>query len=76
VDRDWTRVLFKATFGTGGKGGISLWAADVDSSTGIAAVAGFVEGEFQEKCPIQPKPGGGKDGFVAVFRLWPAETKR
>ncbi len=76
VDRDWKKVLFKASFGTEGKGGISLWAADIDSKSGLAAVVGHVEGTLRETAPIQPKAGGGKDGFIAVFRLWPSREKK
>lgn len=70
VDADWQKVLFKATFSVEGKGALSLWAASVDSRSGLVAVVGTVEGSLREKNPLQSKPGTGTDGFIAVFRLW------
>jgi hypothetical protein len=71
LDAEWTRPLFKACFDR-----VSLWAASIDSESGLAAVVGTVDGDLKELNPIQPKPGGGKDGFIAVFRLWEGKRPR
>lgn len=69
ADAAWTRPLFKACFDH-----VSFWAASIDSDSGLAAAVGFVDGDVREVHPLQEKPGGGKDGFIALFRLW--ESKR
>jgi len=71
ADAAWSRPLFKACFER-----TSLWAASIDSESGLAAVVGLVDGDVKELNPIQPKAGGGKDGFIAVFRLWEGKHPR
>lgn len=71
VDAEWRQVLFRACFDRA-----SLWAASIDSESGLAAVVGFVDGDVKELNPVQSKPGGGKDGFIAVFRLWEGKRPR
>lgn len=71
ADASWSRPLFKACFEH-----TSLWAASIDSESGLAAVVGVVDGDVKELNPIQSKPGGGKDGFIAVFRLWEGKRPR
>jgi len=71
ADAAWSRPLFRACFEH-----TSLWAASIDSESGLAAVVGVVDGELKELNPIQAKPGGGKDGFIAVFRLWEGKRPR
>jgi hypothetical protein len=71
ADAEWTRPLFKACFNH-----VSLWSASVDSESGLAAVVGFVDGDIKELHPVQAKPGGGKDGFIAVLRLWEGARPR
>lgn len=71
ADAAWTRPLFKACFNN-----TALWAASIDSESGLAAVVGLVDGDLKELHPAQPKPGGGKDGFIAVFRLWEGTRPR
>lgn len=71
ADAEWTRPLFKACFTH-----VSLWAASIDSASGLAAVVGVVDGDLRELHPVQEKPGGGKDGFIAVLRLWDAQRPR
>lgn len=71
ADADWTRPVFKACFEH-----TSLWAVSIDSESGLAAVVGVIDGELKELNPIQAKPGGGKDGFIAVFKLWEGKRPR
>ena len=76
VDRAWTRALFSSHFGLEGKDTESnLWAVAIDSKSGLAAVAGYVRGgKLTAFAGVQAEDGGGTDGFLAVFRLWPAQT--
>jgi hypothetical protein len=76
VDAEWKQVLFRTSFGTEGGKDISLWGSAIDSETGISGVCGYVEGPFREVAPVQPRPGGGKDGLVAVIRFWKPETEK
>ena len=75
ADREWTQTLFSTHVGTEGGGGASFWACDINSSSGIAAVGGFVEGDVKQVGGLQTRPGGGKDALLAVFRLWKPVTK-
>lgn len=76
VDRGWTAPLFSSHFGLAGKDTESnLWAVAVDSKSGLAAVAGYVRGgTLTAMNGVQTEDGGGTDGFLAVFRLWPGQT--
>jgi hypothetical protein len=79
VDAAWQKILFGTSFGVVGDGDISLCGVDVDSTSGLAAVCGYVDGNLTQFNGFQEKPGGGKDGFLAIFSLWrgtlPAGTK-
>ncbi len=71
VDREWQRTLLSTHVGADGEGrGATFWGAAIDSETGLAAAVGWVEGEMRQVQPVQPRPGGGKDGLVVIFRLW------
>jgi len=70
ADREWTRTLFSTHIGSH-DGKASFWACAIDSASGLAALAGYVEGsDFEQVRPIQTAPGGGKDGLLVVLRLW------
>jgi hypothetical protein len=74
-DREWKNALFSTHFGLekAGETESNLWAVAVDSASGIAAVAGYVRGgKLTALQGVQAEDGGGTDGFLAVFRLWPA----
>ncbi|MBA3700802.1 MAG: hypothetical protein H0W78_18290 [Planctomycetes bacterium] len=74
-DREWQKALFSTHFGMekAGETESNLWAVAVDSASGIAAVAGYVRGgKLTPLEGVQADDGGGTDGFLAVFRLWPA----
>lgn len=74
-DREWKQALFTTHFGLekAGETESNLWAVAVDSASGIAAVAGYVRGgKLTAIQGVQADDGGGTDGFLAVFRLWPA----
>ncbi len=75
-DREWKQALFSTHFGMekAGETESNLWAVAVDSANGIAAVAGYVRGgKLTSLEGVQAEDGGGTDGFLAVFRLWPAQ---
>jgi hypothetical protein len=75
VDRGWKQALFTTHFGLEklGETESNLWAVAVDSRSGLAAVAGYVGGgRLAAQNGVQADDGGGTDGFLAVFRLWPA----
>jgi len=74
-DREWKQALFSTHFGMekAGETESNLWAVAVDSASGLAAVAGYVRGgKLNPVEGVQADDGGGTDGFLAVFRLWPA----
>jgi hypothetical protein len=76
-DRAWKQALFTTHFGLekAGETESSLWAVAVDSASGIAAVAGYVRGgKLAAVQGVQADDGGGTDGFLAVFRLWPEQA--
>lgn len=76
-DREWKQALFSTHFGLEKAGDTeqNLWAVAVDSASGIAAVAGYVRGgKLTAVQGVQAEDGGGTDGFLAVFRLWPAQA--
>jgi hypothetical protein len=76
-DRRWIRALFSTHFGLEKVGDTeqNLWAVAVDSASGIAAVAGYVRGgRLNGLKAVQDTDGGGTDGFLAVFRVWPAQA--
>lgn len=76
-DREWKKALFSTHFGMekAGETESNLWAVAVDSVSGIAAVAGYVRGgKLTPVQGVQTEDGGGTDGFLAVFRLWPAQA--
>ena len=76
-DREWQKALFSTHFGMEklGETESNLWAVAVDSVSGIAAVAGYVRGgKLTPLHGVQAEDGGGTDGFLAVFRLWPAQA--
>ena len=74
ADYDWKNALFRAHLGlpkdAPGKAGGMTWAIDVDSDSGVMAAVGWMEGTPRGVHAIQEKSGGGKDAFLAVFRLW------
>lgn len=77
ASRDWRQSLFQAHFGTQGEGNKvkgQIWSIAIDSELGIAAVAGYMEGDFRGVNPVQERTGGGKDAFMAVWRLWTPEA--
>ena len=75
TDYAWRAPLFAAHLGAkeGEKdiGGM-VWAIDIDSTSGLMAVGGWMEGTPQGVSAIQDRNGGGKDAFLAVIRLWTA----
>jgi hypothetical protein len=76
-DREWKQALFTTHFGMEKAGDTeqNLWAVAVDSASGIAAVAGYVRGgKLVAMNGVQAEDGGGTDGFLAVFRLWPEQA--
>ncbi len=67
ADREWREALLKAHVGPGGV----FHACAIDSATGLAAAAGFTDKDDLEQLHgPQTRPGGGKDAFLVVFRLW------
>jgi hypothetical protein len=77
ADYGWTKPLLRAHLGKKDDkesvGGM-VWAIDADSDSGIMAVSGWMEGSPQGVNAIQTKSGGGKDAFLAIFRLWTPEA--
>jgi hypothetical protein len=70
ADREWKQTLLATHVGPEG-GKASFWACAIDSASGLAALAGYCEGDnFKEVHSIQKRPGGGKDGLLVIFRLW------
>jgi hypothetical protein len=74
ADYEWKNPLFRAHLGlpkdAPGKAGGMTWAIDVDNDSGLMAAVGWMEGTPRGVNAIQEKNGGGKDAFLAVFRLW------
>lgn len=76
-DRAWKQALLTTHFGMEKAGDTeqNLWTVAVDSASGIAAVAGYVRGgKLMAMNGVQAEDGGGTDGFLAVFRLWPEQA--
>lgn len=72
---DWKRMLFKAhVAGTkpdaGPKAAGMAWGAAIDNERGLAAICGWVDGPIQVSDSDKLRHGGGKDGFLAILRLW------
>ena len=77
TDADWSGRLFAAHLGArDGDSGINgmAWSLDLDSTSGLLAVSGWMEGSPQGVNAVQKTPGGGKDAFLAVIRLWSAQA--
>ncbi len=70
ADAAWSRILFGTSIGAQGDGQCTLVGVSVDPTSGLAAACGFVSGEIKQVQGFQPKPGGGKDGLLVIFRLW------
>ena len=80
ASRDWQTSLLQAHFGKKegekrgkGDGTGQIVSVAIDSKSGLAAVCGYLTGKFDGVEAIQDKPGGGKDAFLAVIRLWTPE---
>jgi hypothetical protein len=75
TDQQWSGPLLAAHLGSKadekGIGGM-VWSIDIDSDSGLMAVAGWMEGSPQGVNMVQERNGGGKDAFLAVIRLWTA----
>lgn len=77
---DWEKSILQAHFGKKagekrpkGSGGGQIVSIAIDSKSGLAAVCGYLSGQFDGVEQVQDKPGGGKDAFLAVMRLWTPE---
>ncbi|MDA3960511.1 MAG: hypothetical protein PF961_06955 [Planctomycetota bacterium] len=72
VNRDWSDAVFAAHIGKGGESSASgmIWALAINNELGLAAAAGWMDGDFVGPGSLQPRSGGGKDAFMAVWRLW------
>jgi hypothetical protein len=76
-DRTWEMALFSTHLGPEKAGDTEQnpWAVAIDSTSGLAAVAGYVRGGMlKDVAGVQDEDGGGTDGFLAVIRLWPARS--
>jgi hypothetical protein len=67
---DLRQVVFNAGLSGQCEGGQGAESIVLQDNLLVIGGATCADGSLEQRNPVQPEPGGGRDGFIAVIRLW------